>query len=298
MKKIKIPVILIISVILGFFNNACSEPKTKTVLTYTNTEYSDTLKFLWETSADLKTPESVKFDSVNNILYISNINGNPAAKDGNGFISKVSLDGKIIEKEWVKGLNAPKGMGIYKGILFVTDIDELAEISIAEGKIIKTYKVADAKFLNDIDVDETGNVYVSDTETGKIWVLKNKTFNVWLQSPEFVSPNGLFVYKQNLLVGTKNKILSVDIKTKNIKTYIDHTGSIDGLESIGNNQFIFSDWSGHIYISNYARDIKLVLNTAKDTVQAADIEYCAEKDMILVPTFYHNTVSAYKLIKK
>ncbi|MCF6184396.1 MAG: hypothetical protein L3J56_07190 [Bacteroidales bacterium] len=298
MRKIKIPVVVIVSVILGFFNNACSEPKATTVITNNKTEYSDTLAFLWETSAGLKTPESVKYDSVNQILYVSNINGKPADKDGNGFISKVSLNGKIIKKKWVTGLNAPKGTGIYKGSLFVADIDELAEISISEGKIIKRYQAADAKFLNDIDIDETGNVYVSDTETGKIWVLKNETFNVWLQSPEFVSPNGLFVYKGNLLVGTGNKILSADIKTKNIKTYIDNTGGIDGLESIGKSQFIFSDWSGHIHISNSDKNIKLVLNTAKDTVQAADIEYCADKDMILVPTFYHNTVTAYKIIRK
>ena len=55
-------------------------------------------------------PESALLDNERNVLYVSNISGEPNAKDGVGFISKVSLDGKMQEAEWVKGLNAPKGL--------------------------------------------------------------------------------------------------------------------------------------------------------------------------------------------
>ena len=261
-------------------------------------KYVDTIAFNRETPPELKTPESVKYDVDNKIFYVANINGNPTEKDGNGFISKVSLNGEIVELEWVTGLNAPKGMGIYNGILYVTDIERLVEISIETGKILKDYPAEDAEFLNDVDIDKNGNVYVSDMASDRIFRLSNDGFNLWLQSPKFIKPNGLFVDNNNLLVGVNGQVLSVNIDTKEINTFIDSTGGIDGLESVGNNQYIFSDWSGHIYLSSPGKDIKLILDTAKDTIQAADIEYCPEKDLILVPTFFHNTVSVYELVRK
>jgi len=291
-----------IAIVLICFNFSCSDSQNNSVKEK-NTETEnisglvDTLKFIGETAADLSTPESVKFDSVNQILYASNINGKPSEKDGNGFISKISLNNKVLDRKWVTGLDAPKGTGIYEGKLYVSDIDRLVEISIKTGKILTVYPTDDAEFLNDIDIDDAGNVYVSDMTSDRIFRLKDKIFSVWLQSDELVKPNGLFVKKGMLYVGVKNKILAIDIKTKEITTLFDNTGGIDGLEGIGNNQFVFSDWSGHIYITEPDGTVKLLLNTAKDDIQAADIEYCAEKDAIFVPTFYHNTISTYKFIR-
>lgn len=59
----------------------------------------------------------VIYDPVSNFIYVSNINGQPWDQDGNGFISKLDLDGKIVERQWVTGLSAPKGLGIHNGHL-------------------------------------------------------------------------------------------------------------------------------------------------------------------------------------
>src|ERR1700712_245282 len=83
---------------------------------------------LWQTDTLLKTPESVLFDAGDKLLYVSNINGQPWEKDGNGSIGKVGLDGKIINANWVTGLNAPKGLGRYKNLLYAADIDNVAVI--------------------------------------------------------------------------------------------------------------------------------------------------------------------------
>ena len=73
----------------------------------------------WESDATLKTPESVLFDPAGRVLYVSNIDGKePWTKDGAGSIGKVGLDGKVIAAEWVKGLEAPKGMALHKGKVF------------------------------------------------------------------------------------------------------------------------------------------------------------------------------------
>ena len=73
---------------------------------------------LWETTG-LKTPELALPVPAEGFAYVSNVAGNPTDKDGNGFISKVSLaDGKIIALEWAKGLDAPKGLALAGGKLY------------------------------------------------------------------------------------------------------------------------------------------------------------------------------------
>ena len=106
------------------------------------------LEQVWATENVLETPESVFYNPDEKILYVSNIVGESNAKDGKGYISKVSLDGKIENKEWATGLDAPKGMAMMNGTLYVTNVDELVAID-KGGKITKRYPVKGAKFLND-----------------------------------------------------------------------------------------------------------------------------------------------------
>ncbi len=64
----------------------------------------------------LATPEAALHDTVSDCYYVSNINGSPFDKDGNGFISKVTPEIKIRALRWIDGaspgteLDAPKGM--------------------------------------------------------------------------------------------------------------------------------------------------------------------------------------------
>src|SRR5688572_30735368 len=90
---------------------------------------AQTLTAKWTTEATLRVPESVLLDSKNNVLYVSSIDGSPDAKDGNGFISQVALDGKVKNLKWATGLDAPKGMGLYKDNLYVADVTRLITIS-------------------------------------------------------------------------------------------------------------------------------------------------------------------------
>ena len=59
--------------------------------------YSDFRKF-WETEKIFELPESVIYDSTNDVLYVSNITDHPFKKDGTGYISKIGLDGKLLKK--------------------------------------------------------------------------------------------------------------------------------------------------------------------------------------------------------
>lgn len=114
---------------------------------------------LWETPNDLKNPESVAFAPKQNVLFVSNVNGKPTLKDQNGFISKVSpSNGSIIELNWVTGLNAPKGIAISNNNsrLYVSDLTDLVEVDIDNGKIIKCFNAPRSAFLNDVVSDDQG----------------------------------------------------------------------------------------------------------------------------------------------
>ena len=107
-----------------------------------------------------QAPESALFDSDRNVLYVSNIAGEPNAKDGVGFISKVSPDGKMQEAEWVKGLNAPKGLVMSGDKLYVSDVDQLVEIDVTSGNVTNTWNAEGAQFLNDTATDSAGRIFV------------------------------------------------------------------------------------------------------------------------------------------
>ncbi len=253
------------------------------------------IEALWKTSADFKTPESVYYCKKQKAIFVSNINGKPLEKDNNGFISKLTPDGKIIKLEWVKGLHAPKGMGIYKERLFVTDIDRIAEIDIQSEKLIRFYNVPNAKFLNDIVIDRTGSIYISDMQTNIIYKLFNGVVKEWIRSENIIRPNGLSVWDGFLYIGTKDKIVKANLSNKVQSDYILNTGGIDGLICLENNKMIYSDWSGNLFCAGLGRETEKLLDTTPLKINAADIGFDYEKKIIFIPTFYDNRVMAYGL---
>ena len=251
---------------------------------------------LWETPNVLTTSESVCYDAVQHILYVSCINGNPVEKDQNGFIAKLSPDGNIVVLKWITGLNAPKGMGIYGDKLYVTDIDRIVEIDLKNSAIIKDYPVDKAKFLNDITIDPEGNVFVSDMSTGKIHRLSKGVVETWLKDKQIGGPNGLLYEDKEILIGTRAGIYSVRMEDKRIWHLVKDTGGIDGLIADGKGNYIISDWMGKIQLVNPEKDPVVLLNTTDAGINAADIEFNPDNNILYVPTFSGNRVVAYELI--
>lgn len=253
------------------------------------------IKLIWKTDTVFQIPESVIWDETRNLIYVSNVSGTPSAKDHNGFISKLSEDGKIIEIQWIKGLNAPKGMAVFGSKLYVSDIDHLAEIDINTSKIIKLYDAPDAVFLNDVVVDQTGTVYISDTQKSTIYILVNGKIEKWIESDELKGVNGLFLENEYLLAGTRNDILKISVREKKMSHYLLNTSGIDGLGQFKENTYIYSDWTGNIYLHESGKEKRLILSTADQEINAADIFYQASKKILLVPTFHDNRVMAYQV---
>jgi hypothetical protein len=254
------------------------------------------LTLKWETDTLLTTCESVVYDSTADVLYVANINGDPSAKDGNGFISKLGVDGKIITTKWLTGMDAPKGMGIYKGKLYVSDINRIHEIDIASSAITATFTVDSAKFLNDITIDASGKVYVSDTGVGNILLLENGAVSVWAQ--DVAGVNGLLSEGTDVhMVSFGTGIFNTIDKNKQITFRTDSIENGDGIIALTEGGYLVSSWNGMVHHISSDWKNTLLLDTRADSISAADIEYMAAKRLLLVPTFFKNKVMAYELSK-
>lgn len=248
----------------------------------------------WESDTTLKVPESVCYDAKNKILYVTNIDGtDPWAKDGKGSVATVGLDGKIIEAEWVTGLDAPKGMGLYKGKLYVADLKRVLVINVATSKIENTITVEDAQGLNDISVDNKGVVYVSDMPGKKIWRIDGSKQEVLVDNLN--RPNGVLFHKKNIFILDNGTLFKLG-KDKSLQKIADGLeGGTDGVENVGGDNYIVSCWSGIVWHVQADGTKTKLLDTREQKVNAADIGYDAKNKIVYVPTFWKNSVVAYEL---
>ncbi|MEJ0033865.1 MAG: ATP/GTP-binding protein [Bacteroidota bacterium] len=254
-----------------------------------------TLTMKWASDTTLTTCESVLYDSKADVLYVADIAGKPDSVDGVGFIAKLGLDGKVIDAQWVKGLNAPKGMGIANGKLYVADITDLVEIDPATGTVTKKYPVAGSQFLNDVTTDASGKVYVSDSNTGVVTVLENGALTSYLSGVAGV--NGLLADGNTFLVASfSGGTLNTVDGSKQVILKADSVENADGIEAVGDGGYLVSSWNGKVtYVAPDGTTTKILDTTGDKNQSAADIEYIAEKKLLLVPTFFGNKVVAYEL---
>lgn len=260
---------------------------------------------VWEAAGFLQ-PESVVFDAARNLIYVSNINGAPNAKNGGGFISKLRPDGSFVTINWIGGMDAPKGMVIAGNRLYVSDIDRLHEIDIERGKIVASYGAQGAQFLNDTAVDSSGRVYVSEFLGHAIYRLENGKLTLWVKDKALASPNGLMVQGEKLLVaswgimtkGFSTKVpghmSSISLMSKKITSLGSGKpiGNLDGLEPDGKG-YLVTDWMGGKLLrvsANGEATMLLDLNMG-----SADLEFIAAKRLALIPMMLDGKVLAYKV---
>ncbi|MGB5418859.1 hypothetical protein [Algibacter sp.] len=256
------------------------------------------LELIWQTDSLLTTCESVLFDKASQTIYVSNVNNGPWEKDNNGFISTINTKGEIIELKWLEGLNAPKGLGLYNGKLFVNDINYLIEIDVESRKISKVYTIENNPQLNDLTVSPDGVVYSSGSNSNKIHKLENGRLTVFASNPEGKRLNGLLWQKKGIYYAdfAESVFGLVNHEDPTFKILSKAIDQADGIVRLENGDFITTGWSGQIFYI-YAKDwtaVKL-LDTREQKISAADIDFIPETQTLLVPTFFHNSVMAYKL---
>jgi len=249
----------------------------------------------WESEAALKTPESVFFDARRKVLYVSNIDGEPWTNDGKGSIAKVGLDGKVIAAEWVAGLDCPKGLALSTDgkWLYVGDYGGLVVIDVDAGKVKEKIAV-EGSLLNDV-VNDKGTIYASDSKGKKVYAFKDGKASVFLDEKVLKGPNGLQVHKGSLYV-LDNDSLNLVQKDHSLKVLADGMpGGADGLENVKGDDFLVSVWSGAVWYVKADGSKELLFDGKAEKTSTADIGWDPATQTVYVPTFFKNTVIAFKV---
>lgn len=248
---------------------------------------------VWKTDTSFTGSESVLYHPDKNVIYVSCGNTPDASiKDGKGFIAVLNPDGSVENPEWVTGLNAPKGMTVFNGKLYVTDIDQIKIIDMEKAEVEEVIKVEDAVFLNDMASNDTA-AWFSDTRAGMIYSLEpDGTYTAAVKNAENV--NGLEYRGNSLYTLEKEGLKKYDISGYQ-STLIDSTVTGgDGLVILDDSTFVASRWIGEIYLIK-GREATLLLDTKDEESNTADISYIPGQNLVLVPTFRKHEVAAYEL---
>lgn len=250
------------------------------------------LEKIWETDTVIAIPESTLPDLPQNILNVSLIDGGGWDADGKGGVGRLGLDGRHYDPDWITGLNAPKGLGRYGNRLYVADISEVVVIDIKKGKIEKKIPVEGEQGLNDITVDANGGVYVSDSRSGKVYRITNDIPSLYMK--DLPGANGLKAIGDDLYILAKKALLKAD-PTKILTKITDLPNGGDGVEPVGNGDFIVSEWAGYIYYVYADGRKEMLLDSHLQKKNTADISYDPAGHILYVPGFNGKTVAAYRL---
>jgi sugar lactone lactonase YvrE len=242
----------------------------------------------------LKTPESA-VQAKDGRIFISEIS--EFGKDGDGQITMIDNTGKA--SVFISDLDDPKGLAIIGDNLFVADKNKI--IKITPDGATSVFAAASAfpttpQFLNDLEADPQGNLYVSDSgdimgsgkggaiykidANGKVTLLIDGK-----QDARVMAPNGL------LADDTGNVLLYVDFTSGILYSYNQQTkaltdiaegfGGGDGIVHHSNGTMYVSDWkTGKVFGVNTQGDVSLL----KDGYQsAADIAITKDEAYIMMP---------------
>lgn len=256
------------------------------------------LKETWRLEG-LEAPESVALSADGRFFYVSNIKGDGDIKDGDGYIARVSRDGKMLEKTWATGMNAPKGLALHGGRLFAADIDTVMELDAATGKTIKAYPVEGAKFLNDVAIApgeraDDAVVLVSDSGMARINALDHGVISVWLADPQLRAINGLLPEKDRLVVTTMTGLLlAVDWKTRAITRLAEGLGDGDGVARLADGRYVVSEWPGRLFEVSPDGSNRVIADIRKEEAYIND--FLLADGQLIVPHMKAGRLAAYRI---
>ena len=265
--------------------------------------------------AGLQTPECALWDAEQDVYFVSNIHGEPTAVDGNGFISKIGPDGKVIDLKFIESgkkgseLNAPKGLAIAGNILYVADLDVVRKFDRKSGKPRGKIAVKDAVFLNGLAASPDGKVlYVSDsavkingsfTGTGADAIyeidLKKRSVKPLVQDKALHWPNGLLADATgvwSVSLGS-NELIHVSYKGELGAVTKLPKGSLDGIVKLADNSLLISSWeAAAVYRGLPGGEFKEI--TSGVTSPAA-IGLDGKRRAVLIPVYMGSTFEVHAL---
>ncbi|MFA7546309.1 MAG: hypothetical protein WCY64_03685 [Candidatus Cloacimonadaceae bacterium] len=235
----------------------------------------------------LNQPESIAFDADSGKFLISNVgNGSILAMDDNGKL-EVIID---------KGLDKPRGIKMLKKTLWVTDDTKIHAIDVAAKRIKTTIPIPQAKMLNDIEADELGILYISDTKANCLWIVD--PFDRQFESVShklLQQPNGIYFDKprQQMLIvsmGERQPIVAFNTKTREFDVFKDTLYSgLDGIQADDPGRIFFSSWEQKAIIMIPQTQNRFIHFHA-DLESPADIYWHEPTNELIVPLMKKNQI--------
>ena len=272
-------------------------------------------------------PECAVLDTTSAEIYLTNqAAAGGIGATGQGHVTRLSLEGEVIERRWIDGLRNPMGLILRGDRLYVLDLNRIVVVDVKTGRQVEAYDAEDATYLDGVTINEsTGDIFASDFMTSTIWRLRGGRLEMWLADPRLDHPDGMVAEADRLVVGAhglwagvrdsvgetgddrKGHLLAVDYATKAI-TDIGNATPIahhDGLISDGRNGYITSDFVHncllHVDRTGSVRPICRFqpLPNAQSpgyppTRGPADIRYYPEQRLLLVPFVLSGEVAAFE----
>lgn len=254
------------------------------------------------------TPEAVEYEGNSDTYLVANINGNPFAKDDNGFISKVSPDGKVLELKWIDGasndieLNAPKGMVVQEGKLYVADIDRVRVFDLETKKQLKDIIFPGSTFINGLCAAVDGGLYVTDSGmapgfkpsgTDAIYIVSNRGIVKKLKKGDLGNPNGIYfdgVKLWMVSLGSGQLRVMDDNGEESARMTLPYN-RLDGLIITNDEKVVTSTWTGKgVYEITPDYKLELILG---DLTSPADLGYDYKRNRILIPLFLKDEMIIY-----
>ncbi|MGJ8618931.1 MAG: SMP-30/gluconolactonase/LRE family protein [Methylophilaceae bacterium] len=242
----------------------------------------------------LKTPESV-VQAKDGKIYVSEIN--EFGKDGDGQISVIE-NGQL--SVFADGFDDPKGLVIIGDSLYVADNTQVIKVNLMDATQKEVFVPASAfttppQFLNDLEADPQGNLYVSDTgnmETGKGGVIYkvNASGDVTKlldgsDNPLVLAPNGLLADDTGTFLTyvdfTSGILYNLNTETSELTDIGEGFGGGDGLVHHSSGKLYVSDWkNGKVFVMGVDGEITSI---GPQYQAAADIAITKDEHYLMVP---------------
>jgi len=254
----------------------------------------------------MKTPESVRYDAAQDLWFVSNINGNPSQKDGNGFIVRLTADGAAMDSTpFIEGgkrgvtLNAPKGMALVGDTLWVADIDAVRAFNARTGAPVASVVITGSTFLNDVVADPDGAIYITDTGVrfdskgqmshpgpDRVVQVTGRQYKVVVSFEHAPGPNGIAWDSANgrFLINAFASTAFFAWKPGMVRadSVGFGAGGGDGLELLADGRALYTSWADSS-LSVFANGTSTTL--LKGLPSPADIGYDAKRQRVAVPLF-------------
>lgn len=250
-----------------------------------------TLEQIW-VATGFSAPEGVA-PAPGGGYFISNVAGEGAAKDGEGWISILSEDGDIATERFIEGLDAPKGMAVLNGLLFVADIDRVRVYNAETGAAAGDIAIEGAQFLNDATTWQ-GAVFVSDSAGARIHRIADGAATVWLEDERLGGINGLLGQAEGLLISTmgSGSLFSAD-SNKALTEIANGMSNADGIGVVPGGGWLVSSWPGEIHYVSQEGAVTQLLDTQEDEILQNDLTMFG--DTVIVPNWRPGTVTAWRI---